>query len=84
MPGCENCSNCVVALKLAPRNRIYRQRFKEEWANLSLSYGKVRCKKGMWLKENMKERSMMDLKTFKKSIQSGALKYIHSCPEYEN
>jgi ribosomal protein L34E len=84
MSKCEKCRNCVVALKLVPRNRIYRQKFAEEWANLSLSYGKVRCKKGMWLKENMQEKTLLNLVTFRKSAKVGYLHHIHSCPDYEN
>jgi len=59
MRSCATCRHCVCSISL--KRSSYKSKFKEKWANLRITTGRVRCKKGMWLKANGEERTYKDL-----------------------
>ena len=80
MPKCPNCVHCVTKLILK-ENKQKKQKFKQAWANQRITFGDVRCKKGMWLKGDMQERVYKRFETVL-GDSSQTVKDSVGCPHY--
>ncbi len=82
MHRCENCINCVVKVTLAKRKPTVKPKYAIPWANRRFVYGRIRCKQGMWRKNNGEEKTYKDSYVFN-TAKDEQLSNAVSCPYFE-